>query len=186
MSSYAYLDTVGSPAGPLRFAVNADGALLFTSFLEGRYPLTIEQELRREGFEIIRDAARTSAARAQLAEYAGGKRQVFDLPLCLVGSDWQRAVWTALLEIPFGETRSYGELARSLGEPHAARAVGSANGSNRIPLVIPCHRVIGANGTLIGFGGGLHLKSRLLAHEARVLGRPVDAPVTQQRLVFST
>ena len=186
MSSYAYLDTVESPAGPLRFAVNADGALLFTSFLEGRYPLTIEQELRREGFEIERDAARTSAARAQLAEYAGGKRQVFDLPLCLVGSDWQRAVWTALLEIPFGETRSYGELARGLGEPHAARAVGSANGSNRIPLVIPCHRVIGANGTLIGFGGGLHLKSRLLAHEARVLGRPVDAPVTQQRLVFST
>jgi methylated-DNA-[protein]-cysteine S-methyltransferase len=184
MAAHAYLDNVESPAGPLRFAVNADGALLFTSFLEGRYPHTIEQELRREGFEVTRDAARTGAARAQLAEYARGKRQVFDLPLCLIGSDWQRAVWTALLEIPFGETHSYGELARRLGDPHGARAVGSANGSNRIPLVIPCHRVIGADGRLIGFGGGLHLKSRLLAHEARVLGREVNPPVTQQRLTL--
>jgi methylated-DNA-[protein]-cysteine S-methyltransferase len=185
MAAHAYLDTVESPAGPLRFAVNADGALLFTSFLEGRYPLTIEQELRREGYENARDAARTSAARTQFEEYARGERQTFDLPLCLVGSDWQRAVWAALLEIPFGETRSYGAVARQLGDPHAARSVGSANGSNRIPLVIPCHRVIGADGTLTGFGGGLHLKSRLLAHEARVLGRAVDPPVTQRRLMFS-
>jgi methylated-DNA-[protein]-cysteine S-methyltransferase len=165
--------------------VDADGALLFTSFLEGRYPRTIEQELRREGYEIARDAERTNSARAQLEEYGRGERRAFDLSLRLIGSDWQRAVWTALLQIPFGETRSYGELARMLGEPHAARAVGSANGSNRIPLVIPCHRVIGANGTLTGFGGGLHLKSRLLAHEARVLGRAVDPPVLQRRLVLS-
>jgi methylated-DNA-[protein]-cysteine S-methyltransferase len=185
MSTRAYLDTVDSPAGPLRFAVNGDGALLFTSFLEGRYALTIEQELTRERFDIAHDSERTADAREQLTAYANGERQSFDLPVALVGSKWQQAVWTALMQIPFGETRSYGELARVLGQPHAARAVGRANGTNRIPLVIPCHRVIGADGTLTGFGGGLHLKTRLLAHEARVLGRPLNAPHQQQQLALS-
>lgn len=167
----AYLDTVDSPAGPLRFAVDDAGALLRSSFLEGRYPLTIEQELNAEGFQLASDAARTSTAREQLAEYADGSRTTFDLPLAPTGTAWQQAVWRALLAIPFGETCSYGELARQLGRPQAARAVGSANGSNRIPLVIPCHRVVGADGSLTGFGGGLHLKTRLLAHEVRVLWR---------------
>jgi methylated-DNA-[protein]-cysteine S-methyltransferase len=185
MSTLAYLDTVESPAGPLRFAVNADGALLFTSFLEGRYALTIEQELTRERFEVVHDSARTADAREQLAAYADGALQTFDLPVVLVGSDWQQAVWSALMQIPYGETCSYGELARVLGQPHAARAVGRANGTNRIPLVIPCHRVIGADGSLTGFGGGLHLKTRLLAHEARVLGRPRNTPLQQQHLALS-
>jgi methylated-DNA-[protein]-cysteine S-methyltransferase len=175
LNMLAFLDTVDSPAGPLSFAVDEDGALLFVSFLEGRYPTTIEQDLVREGYQIARDPARTAAARQQLTEYAAGTRQTFDLSVKLVGSEWQKAIWTALMEIPFGETRSYGDLARMLGRPQAARAVGRANGSNRIPLVIPCHRVIGADGTLTGFGGGLHLKTALLAHEARVLGRPDDA-----------
>jgi methylated-DNA-[protein]-cysteine S-methyltransferase len=184
MSRIAYLDTVESPAGPLRFAVNAAGALLFTSFLEGRYRSTIEQDLRREGYALAADPAATEPARTQLAEYAAGARQTFELPLELVGSEWQQAVWMALLTIPFGETCSYGDIAKQLAQPWAARAVGRANGSNRIPLVIPCHRVIGADGTLTGFGGGLHLKTRLLDHEARVLGKVVEAPAEQLALAI--
>jgi methylated-DNA-[protein]-cysteine S-methyltransferase len=92
------------------------------------------------------------------------------VPLALVGSEWQKAVWLELTRIPYGETRSYGEIADRLGSPGAARAVGRANATNRLPLVVPCHRVIAADGTLGGFNGGLHLKERLLAHERRVLG----------------
>ena len=185
MQTVAYLDTVPSPAGPLRFAVHADGALLFVSLLDGHYPFTLEQELTRERYEIASDPSRTAAVREQLAEYANGTRQTFDLPVALVGSAWQREVWTALMNIPFGETCSYGELARAVGQPGSARAVGRANGSNRIPLVIPCHRVIGVDGTLTGFGGGLHLKTRLLAHEARILGRPIDTPHQQRQLTLA-
>jgi methylated-DNA-[protein]-cysteine S-methyltransferase len=179
---HAYLDSVDSPAGPLSFATNDDGELLFLSFLEGHYPTTIEQDLAREGYTIVSDLSRTAAAREQLIEYAAGTRQTFDLPVALIGSEWQRAVWTALMAIPFGETRSYGEIARRVGRPLAARAVGRANATNRIPLVIPCHRVVGADGTLTGFGGGLHLKTRLLAHERRILGRPVEGPLAQEQL----
>lgn len=167
----AYLETVISPAGPLTFAVNADGALLFLSFLEGNYPTTIEEDLRHEGYTCLADPDRTATARTQLLEYATGERQTFDLPVVLVGTEWQKAVWTALMKVPFGETRSYGDLARSLGRPQASRAVGRANGTNRIPLVIPCHRIVGADGSLTGFGGGLHLKTALLAHEGVAIGQ---------------
>ncbi len=168
----AYLETVDSPAGPLTVAVNEDGALLFLSFLEGNYPTTIEEDLAAEGYTCLEDRERTAHARQQLVEYARGQRQTFDLPVVLVGTEWQKAVWTALMQVPFGETRSYGEIARSLGRPQASRAVGRANGTNRIPLVIPCHRIVGADGSLTGFGGGLHLKTALLAHEGVAIGQP--------------
>lgn len=168
----AYLETVDSPAGPLTFAINEDGALLFLSFLEGHYPTTIEEDLAAEGYDCVKDRERTAAVRQQLIEYAGGQRQTFDLPVVLVGTEWQRSVWTALMRVPFGETRTYGEIARSLGRPQASRAVGRANGTNRIPLVIPCHRIVGADGSLTGFGGGLHLKTALLAHEGVTIGQP--------------
>ena len=103
--------------------------------------------------------------RAELAEYFAGKRRSFDLPLVFPGSEFQRRVWTALRSIPYGETRSYAELAREIGEPKAARAVGSANGKNRIAILIPCHRVIAADGGLGGYGGGLWRKLRLLETE---------------------
>lgn len=167
----AYLETVDSPAGPLTFAVNEDGALLFVSFLEGHYPTTIEEDLAAEGYIACEDRERTAAVRTQLLEYARGERTTFDLPVVLVGTEWQKAVWTALMRVPFGETRAYGEIARSLGRPQASRAVGRANGTNRIPLVIPCHRIVGADGSLTGFGGGLHLKTALLAHEGVAIGR---------------
>ena len=104
-------------------------------------------------------------AQRQLAEYFRGHRTRFDLPLAPAGTPFQQAVWTALQAIPYGATVSYGELARRIGRPRAVRAVGAANGQNPIPIVIPCHRVIGADGRLVGFGGGLAVKQHLLRLE---------------------
>jgi methylated-DNA-[protein]-cysteine S-methyltransferase len=106
----------------------------------------------------------------QLLEYFAGKRRIFDLKLDFIGTDFQRRVWAALLEIPFGQTRTYGQIARQLGDPNLMRAVGAANGRNPIPIVAPCHRVIGASGALVGFGGGLETKAKLLALERGELG----------------
>ncbi|HUG14890.1 MAG TPA: methylated-DNA--[protein]-cysteine S-methyltransferase [Thermomicrobiales bacterium] len=166
----AWMDTVASPAGPVTFAVDERGALMRLSFDEGNYPDTIQNQLTRDGYVLQHNAARTAGVRDQLHEYLSGMRQTFDLPLAPEGSDWQRSVWNALQRIPFGATYTYGQIADLLGSPGSARAVGRANATNPIPLVIPCHRVIGADGSLTGFGGGLHIKTALLAHEARVLG----------------
>ncbi len=107
-------------------------------------------------------------AKEQLVEYFAGARSTFDLPLGLdVGTAFRRRVWRELQRIPYGETISYGELARRIGQPTASRAVGNANHHNPIAIIVPCHRVIGADGTLVGYGGGLPTKERLLAHEQR-------------------
>ena len=102
----------------------------------------------------------------QLLEYLAGKRREFDLPLAPKGTEFYRSVWRALEEIPYGETRSYRDIAQAVGRPKAVRAVGQANHNNPIPIIIPCHRVVGANGSLTGYGGGLDLKERLLRLEA--------------------
>jgi methylated-DNA-[protein]-cysteine S-methyltransferase len=104
-------------------------------------------------------------ARGQLAEYFEGRRRVFDLPLDLTGTAFQRRAWLALMEIPYGETRTYAEQARRLGLAHGARAVGSANACNPLPIVIPCHRLVGTTGKLTGYAGGLDRKERLLRLE---------------------
>lgn len=161
----AYFEVVETPAGALAFAVNADGALLCSQFVHGLYRVAIEQELADDGYTVTGDAARTALVAAQLREYTSGERRVFELPLAPAGSAWQQRVWLALTHIPFGETRSYGELAAELDAPRSARAVGRANATNPLPLIVPCHRLIGADGSLTGFGGGLDLKARLLAHE---------------------
>lgn len=114
-------------------------------------------------------------ARRELDEYFEGRRQVFSLPLRPAGTQFQRRVWQALCEIPFGETISYGELARRVGSPGAARAVGMANSRNPISIVVPCHRVIGADNSLTGYAGGLDRKRALLAHESAMLGRAEPA-----------
>lgn len=108
----------------------------------------------------------------QLNEYFAGDRVVFDLPLNPQGTDFQKDVWKALVKIPFGITKTYQQIAQQIERPKAVRAVGAANGRNPIPLVIPCHRVIGANGKLTGFGGGLPIKQWLLAHEGCWQGGP--------------
>jgi methylated-DNA-[protein]-cysteine S-methyltransferase len=123
--------------------------------------------LRRQApaAEVRTGFAPNKAAIHQILEYLEGKRSAFDLPLDLRGTDFQRRVWDALLDIPYGQTRSYAEVARSIREPAAVRAVGTANGSNPCSIVVPCHRVVATGGKLGGYGGGLPLKRRLLALE---------------------
>lgn len=115
--------------------------------------------------DAIEDPERFVDATQQLDAYWAGKRVEFDLPLLPEGTAFRKQVWDALLEVPYGETASYGEVARRIGRPKAARAVGAACGSNPLPIFIPCHRVVGASGALTGFGGGLPIKERLLALE---------------------
>ncbi len=104
---------------------------------------------------------------AQLGEYFNGDRQTFDLPLDPIGTEFQQSAWKALTKIPFGETRTYSQQAAIIGRPKAVRAIGAANGKNPISIVIPCHRVIGKNGSLTGFGGGIDIKEKLLDHEKK-------------------
>jgi methylated-DNA-[protein]-cysteine S-methyltransferase len=113
--------------------------------------------------EILDEACR------QLTEYFAGKRSTFDVPLAASGTEFEHRVWALLRGIPYGSTTSYGELAKRLGDPSQARAVGAANGKNPIPIIVPCHRVIGANGDLTGFGGGIERKRWLLQHEGALL-----------------
>jgi methylated-DNA-[protein]-cysteine S-methyltransferase len=135
--------------------------------------------LRAKGAEKVdpnaeRNDKKLAKVQRQVTEYDDGKRRDFDFELAPDGPEFHKQVWKALLEIPFGETTSYGAIARRVGQPNSARAVGVANGANPIALVIPCHRVIGSHGSLTGYGGGLPLKRALLEHEASVVGRPFD------------
>lgn len=116
--------------------------------------------------EISKSTPLLRAAEAELSEYFSGKRKTFTVPLAPQGTVFQQAVWNALLTIPYGQTRTYGEIAVQIGNPKAARAVGMANNRNPLPILIPCHRVIGANGSMVGYGGGLSIKETLLALEA--------------------
>lgn len=117
------------------------------------------------GFDLQEDEARTAPLRAQLEEYFAGDRREFDLELAPQGTEFQLRVWSELRRIPYGATTSYGALSTAIGRPKASRAVGAANGANPIPIVVPCHRVIGSNGSLTGFGGGLETKKLLLELE---------------------
>ena len=151
--------TMDSPVGPLTL-VERDGGLAGIYLLEHRHmPDPATFGVRDD------DAAPLPAARRQLAEYFAGTRTAFDLPLNTGGTPFQQRVWAALLEIPYGETTSYGELAERIGSPGAARAVGLANGRNPVSIVVPCHRVVGSTGSLTGYGGGIETKRRLLAAE---------------------
>ncbi|MFW3172747.1 methylated-DNA--[protein]-cysteine S-methyltransferase [Geodermatophilus sp. CPCC 206100] len=149
---------IGSPIGPLT-AVTEDGVLVTLSMdSPGSRPDDV--------FGARDDAGCPDVVR-QLGEYFAGERTAFDLRLRPAGNDLQLAVWRLMAEIPYGETRSYGSLARRLGDPALAQAVGTACGRNPLPVVLPCHRVIGADGSLVGFGGGLHRKRFLLDLEQR-------------------
>jgi len=149
--------TVESPIGPLLLLGDEDG-LRGLYMQEGRKPVRVSDawQTAEEPF---------ADARAQLGEYFAGERTKFDLDLAPEGSEFERRVWSALEDIPYGETQSYGHVAERVGAPGAARAVGLANGRNPISIVVPCHRVIGADGSLTGYGGGLERKRFLLEHE---------------------
>lgn len=151
--------TIPSPVGRLTLVASDAGlaAVLWENDSPRRVPITVAGEDLKH--PVLREAER------QLKEYFAGKRTSFDLPLDFQGTDFQKRVWKALLKIPFGETRSYAQIARALGKPSAMRAVGAANGKNPISIIAPCHRVIGKDGTLTGFAGGLKAKAHLLALE---------------------
>ncbi len=157
---------VDSPVGPLTL-VAADGALVGLYMDEQRHrprPETFGEpaaDPRAEPF---------ASASSQLREYFDGERTDFDLPLALDGTVFQRRVWAALRAIPYGQTISYGQLADQIGQPAASRAVGLANGKNPVGIIVPCHRVVGADGGLTGYGGGIERKRYLLAHEQRASG----------------
>jgi methylated-DNA-[protein]-cysteine S-methyltransferase len=156
--NYTYLD---SPVARMLIAGDAD-ALRLIHFHNGKPSLRPGKDWE-ENFWPFREVVR------QLRAYFAGKLREFDLPLAPEGTEFQRKVWSALERIPYGETLSYGELARRIGNPKASRAVGLANGANPIPIIIPCHRVIGSDGTLTGYGGGLAIKEKLLALEQKQL-----------------
>jgi methylated-DNA-[protein]-cysteine S-methyltransferase len=153
---------VDSPLGPLLLTRDEIG-------ITGCYLPTGKHERRVED-TWTRDDAAFEDARSQLAEYFAGTRHTFELPLHPAGTPFQQRVWGALRDIPYGETASYGQTAVAVGAPSAARAVGLANGQNPISIVVPCHRVVGADGSLTGYGGGLPAKQWLLSHEASHAG----------------
>jgi methylated-DNA-[protein]-cysteine S-methyltransferase len=150
-----------SPVGTLLLAADQEGLRLI-NFQKGKHAQRPRDDWRK-------DAAPLRETMRQLKAYFSGELQEFDLPLAPEGTDFQRRVWSALCGIPYGETISYGDLARRIRNPKAVRAVGTANGANPIPIVIPCHRVIGSDGTLTGYGGGLDIKEKLLGLEQKQL-----------------
>ena len=159
-----YWHEIDSPVGRLLLAGDGE-SLIQVSFQSGPRP-------QQPHDSWIADPAPFRDVIAQLGEYFAGRRRRFDLPLRPRGTEFQRRVWRALTEIPYGGTICYGELARRIGKPSASRAVGLANGANPLPIIVPCHRVIGANGSLTGFGGGLPIKRQLLSLEGAIPERP--------------
>jgi methylated-DNA-[protein]-cysteine S-methyltransferase len=160
-----YSCTYQSAVGELVLVVSVDGlvALLWPGDL--RVPLSaVPAQVDRSANPIL------ASTGEQLDEYFSGTRMDFDIPLAPQGTEFQLEAWAALRLIPFGETRSYAQQAQTIGRPNAVRAIGAANGRNPISIIVPCHRVIGSNGSLTGFGGGLGAKSFLLNHERRVAG----------------
>lgn len=160
---------VPSPIGELR--LTSDGVALTGLYTAG-------QE-RPGALSHVEDEGPFRVARAELEQYFAGERRTFTLPLAPLGTGFQRAVWRALLEIPHGVTLSYQQLAIRVGRPGAARAVGRANAHNPIAVIVPCHRVIGADGSLTGYAGGVEIKRWLLEHEASVAGKAHETPLGQ-------
>lgn len=159
----AYYTEMDSPIGTLLITGNGDAITGLHMDNQSTRPVIDERWCRDDS--VFRDA------RAQLAAYFEGELQHFDLPLAGAGTSFQKTVWHALREIPYGTTQTYGELARRIGNHNASRAVGLANGRNPIGIIVPCHRVIGANGALTGYAGGIERKQWLLAHEQAHMGR---------------
>jgi methylated-DNA-[protein]-cysteine S-methyltransferase len=162
MNAFCYVD---SPLG--RLMLTSDGTALTGLYMNlyrnkpSKLPDLDGDWVQNETIDPLPAAAR------QLQEYFAGKRREFDLPLRMAGTEFQQRVWRELTQIPFGETRSYGQLAKRLDNPNGSRAVGLANGRNPIAIIVPCHRVIGADGSLTGFGGGIDRKEWLLTHEGQ-------------------
>lgn len=164
------IDHLKTPIGRLAIVTDERGRLHAVGFTGGH--ARMERELGRDALQSAKDPGGTTSA---LAAYFDGELAAIEsLAVAFGGTDFQRSVWRALTKIPCGETRSYGDIARRIGNPNAVRAVGLANGSNPIGIVVPCHRVIGSNGTLTGYGGGLERKLWLLRHEGALSQRSLE------------
>lgn len=163
-----YFDTFPTPVGDFSLAVDENGAVVATAF---GGVAELRQRFHADG--LVSAPERCASVRAQILEFFAGKRDRFDVRLAPAGTAFQKQVWGALQRIPFGQTQSYGQLAAALGRPGAARAVGRANATNPLCLLVPCHRVIGADGSLTGFAFGEALKRRLLELEQR---KPAPSP----------
>jgi O-6-methylguanine DNA methyltransferase len=168
MSNLIYIRQIESPLGPLTLAATERGLcnIDFGAYEQRKQALHTWAG-RQIGRDTVleRDDARLEAAAGQLRRYFAGELTEFDLPLDVYGTPFQQQVWGALRDIPYGATRSYGDIAKAIGQASAVRAVGGANNRNPLPIVVPCHRVIGAGGELVGYGGGVGIKVRLLALE---------------------
>ena len=156
--SLAY-KVIKSPVGKLKLVASDNALVAILWEKDSPRRVRLSELVRNDRHPVLVETER------QLSEYFSGKRRTFSIALDLKGTRFQRDVWEALLAIPFGETRSYGQLAKQLGNPRATRAVGAANGRNPVSIIVPCHRVIGSSGKLTGFAGGLETKAHLLALE---------------------
>jgi len=166
---------IPTPLGEMIAAATKEGICLFEFSDDKELPAELEELKQLFNSDIKGGRSRhLRHLKKQIKQYFAGKRKVFDLPLLTPGTEFQQAVWKELLKIPYGETISYHQQAEALRNPGAVRAVAGANGSNRIAIIIPCHRVIGSDGTLVGYGGGLQRKKWLLDHERKFSGKPVD------------
>lgn len=175
-SDYIMTELIETPLGEMVAGANADGVCLLEFPDEGRLTAQIAALRRHLNVTIVPGQnAPLARLRAELSEYFEGSRQEFTVPLVIAGTPFQRRVWDALRAIPYGETRTYSDLAAALGDLNARRAVGSANGSNRIAIVIPCHRVVAVGGEMGGYGGGVWRKKRLLDLEQRVKAQKAES-----------
>lgn len=175
MTNEYFFERFETPIGALTLAADTEG-LRHIEFPSNRHPVD-RAHWRADAHGVVADTLRV--ARTQLLEYFSGARKTFDLPLAPEGTPFQREVWRTLATIAYGQTWSYRELANAIGKPAAVRAVGAANGRNPLPIVLPCHRVIGADGRLVGFGGGLPIKTALLRLEgARFVERENESAVS--------
>jgi AraC family transcriptional regulator of adaptative response/methylated-DNA-[protein]-cysteine methyltransferase len=170
----AFTTRIATPIGEMIAAANDTHLLMFEFERRWMYQSQLERVRRVVNGELEDGESPVfDLLRAQLGEYFGGDRREFDLPLYVPGTDFQTRVWNELQRIPCGTTTTYGRLAESIGQPTAVRAVARANGDNRVAIIIPCHRVIGADGQLVGYGGGLWRKRKLLELEARAATLPL-------------
>jgi methylated-DNA-[protein]-cysteine S-methyltransferase len=176
------IDRIASPLGTLLVVCDDAGRLRALDFhdYEPRMQRLLRTHYGEQGFELVTGRAPAAVADALTAFFAGTLDAIESIEVQTGGTPFQRRVWSALRRIPSGVTRSYGELARAIGKPSAARAVGLANGANPVVIVVPCHRVIGADGSLTGFGGGIERKRWLLEHERK--WRSASAPIAQREV----
>lgn len=167
--SVVAIKTISTPVGDLFLAAKEDGAVVRVSFLAETPEDALIAELTEKGFDLRREDGPLEELERQLEAYFRKEIEQFTLPLEPDGTEFQRQVWDQLIQIPYGTCQSYGDIAQALGNPGASRAVGLANNKNPIPIIIPCHRVIGSRGKLVGFGGGIDTKHALLVHEGYYL-----------------